>query len=93
VIPSVERKIQQLLAHQMEQNRLHSVYWEVFSQSAIGVSLVPINMLYARRIAKKLPAKWGVRDLGDWAVTPILVLAMTIFSFLLMPINNSLSRI
>jgi Zn-dependent protease with chaperone function len=82
-----------ILAHEMGHYRLHHIYWDFLFTVLISVTFVPINMLYARRMVKMLPAKWNIRDLGDWAITPVLILVTTIFSFVFLPISNSFSRL
>jgi len=35
---------------------------------------------------------WGIRGLDDWASLPVLLLLLTIFTFLLNPVTNAVSR-
>jgi STE24 endopeptidase len=35
---------------------------------------------------------WGISDLGDWASLPVLLLLLSVFSFLFDPISNAYSR-
>jgi len=37
-------------------------------------------------------ARWGIRDVSDWASLPVLLLALAIFGFLSEPASNSFSR-
>jgi STE24 endopeptidase len=37
-------------------------------------------------------ARWGIRDMNDWASFPALLLVLSVFSFVLTPISNTVSR-
>jgi Zn-dependent protease with chaperone function len=82
-----------ILAHEMGHYQLHHVYWNFLFTVLVSIAIVPVNMIFARRLVKRLPATWGIRDLGDWAVTPVILLVSTVFFFVEGPISNSYSRL
>jgi STE24 endopeptidase len=45
-----------------------------------------------RGILNRWGATWGIRGADDWASLPILFLLLTVFSFLIAPIDNAYSR-
>ncbi len=36
--------------------------------------------------------RWGIRDLDDWASLPLLVLILSVLTFLATPVFNAVSR-
>ena len=81
-----------ILAHEMGHYRLHHIYWNFLLTVLTSVAIVPINMIFAKRFAQMLPPKWGIRDLGDWAITPAFILVSSLFSFISTPVDNFYSR-
>ena len=43
-------------------------------------------------VLRKYQDKWGVRSLEDWASLPVLMLLLTIFSFVASPVGSAVSR-
>jgi STE24 endopeptidase len=87
-----EDEIVAVLAHEMGHYRLNHIYWEFFLYALCCLASVPINILFARKFVEILPAKWGIRELGDWAITPVIILFTLAVSVVSDPIENSLSR-
>ena len=46
----------------------------------------------ANWLVARYGARWGIRDLGDWASLPLLVLILSVLTFLATPVFNAVSR-
>ncbi len=74
----------------------HYVLGHIPKQMAI-ILLIMLALFYiGYRVANWAVARygeqWGIRDLGDWASLPLLVLILSVLLFLATPIFNSVSR-
>ena len=74
----------------------HYVLGHIPKQVAI-ILLIMLALFYiGYRLANWLVARygesWGIRELGDWASLPLLVLILSVLLFLATPVFNSVSR-
>ncbi len=61
----------------------HAMRWALWGRMA---SCAPIGN------RRKL-ARWGIRDVSDWASLPVLLLTLAVFGFLSEPVSSSFSRV
>ncbi|HEY9719632.1 MAG TPA: M48 family metallopeptidase [Trichormus sp.] len=85
-------QILSIVGHELGHYYLHHVYLDFFISVAINILLVPFNMYLLRPYIARLPKRWGIRGLEDFAVLPALILTLTICGFLFDPIANAWSR-
>jgi Zn-dependent protease with chaperone function len=79
----------------------HEMGHYVLGHVWIGIGAALLGMLvflflayHAMRWAlARYGAGWQIRDVGDWASLPVLLLALAVFGFLSEPVSNSFSRI
>ena len=74
----------------------HYVLGHIPKQMAI-ILLILLALFYlGYRLANWMVARygehWGIRELGDWASLPLLVLILSVLLFLATPVLNSVSR-
>jgi Zn-dependent protease with chaperone function len=81
-----------IVGHELGHYYLHHVYMDFFISVGINILLVPFNMYLLRPYIARLPKRWGIRGLEDFAVLPALMLTLSIFGFLSDPIDNAWSR-
>lgn len=74
----------------------HYVLGHVLKEAAIDLLLLLVLFYVAYRLANWLVARhgarWGIRDLSDWASLPLLVLILSVIAFLATPAFNAVSR-
>ncbi len=66
----------------------------------VGLSATVVGLLFTLYFAHRViggvlrrwGARWGVRDLSDWASLPVLLLMFTVFSLITQPIGAAFSR-
>jgi STE24 endopeptidase len=67
--------------------------WIGIGAALLGILVFLFLAYYAMRWAlARYGARWGIRDVSDWASLPVLLLALAVFGFLSEPVSNSFSR-
>jgi Zn-dependent protease with chaperone function len=74
----------------------HYALGHIPKEAAIDLLLLLALLYAAHRLANYLVARhgarWGIRDLSDWASLPLLVLILSLITFLATPAFNAVSR-
>ena len=74
----------------------HYVLKHIPKGLAFALAMMFISFWLGRKVALAFVARWGtrwgIRDLGDYAALPVLLLVLSIFSFFASPIDNAFSR-
>jgi STE24 endopeptidase len=84
--------VQAVMGHEMGHYVLNHVYKDVAFQ------LILITLIFAglRRglegAMRRWSGRWGIRELTDPAVLPLALLIISVFGFVLTPVNNTLTR-
>ncbi len=85
-------EIEAVLGHEMGHYVLDHVYTgTVFIGILIVIGFAFLSWAF-ERMHTGYGAGWGIRDIGDVAGLPLLVVLLSVFSFVLTPINNTLVR-
>ncbi|MGI4791584.1 MAG: M48 family metallopeptidase [Janthinobacterium lividum] len=81
-----------IVGHEMGHYVLKHLYWG-FLMSVLGLLLVlPLAQKFAERLLHRFGPGWQIDSLTDYAATPVLLLTVSLFGFLLAPITNGISR-
>jgi Zn-dependent protease with chaperone function len=74
----------------------HYVLGHIPKQLALILLIFLVLFYVGYRLANWMVARfgegWGIRELGDWASLPLLVLIVSVLAFLATPLVNSISR-
>jgi len=74
----------------------HYVLFHLPKEFAISEAILLVLFLLGARIAARMVSRrgqqWGIRSLDDWASLPLLLLLLSVFSFLATPAFNAMSR-
>jgi Zn-dependent protease with chaperone function len=74
----------------------HYALGHIPKEAAIDLLLLLALLYIAYRLATwlvaRFGARWGIRDLSDWASLPLLVLILSLIAFLATPAFNAVSR-
>lgn len=78
--------------HEMGHYVLHHIAKEFAIDSLVLLLLFYVGFRLVRRMIGRWSTRWGIRDLGDWASLPVLILALNIVGFFGEPVLNTISR-
>ena len=82
-----------IVGHEMGHYVLKHLYWGFLLSVGGLLLLLPLAQKFAERLLARFGARWGVSALTDYAVTPALLLTVSLFSFFLAPVTNAASRL
>ena len=81
-----------IVGHEMGHYVLKHLYWG-FLLTVFGLLLaLPLAQKFAEWLLRRFGPRWRIDGLTDYAATPALLLTVSLFSFLLAPITNGVSR-
>jgi len=87
-----EDQIVAVVGHEMGHYVLKHLYWG-FALSVGGLLLLlPLAQRFTEAVLARFGPRWGVSGLTDYASAPALLLTVALFSFLLAPVTNGVSR-
>ena len=81
-----------IVGHEMGHYVLKHVLWG-FAMTIGGLLvLLPLAQLFLEWLLRRFGRRWQVKSLSDIAAAPMLLLTVSLFSFLLAPLTNGISR-
>jgi len=84
--------VQAVMGHEMGHYVMNHIYKGIAFQ-VILITLIFVGLRYALEGAlRRWSGRWRIRELTDPAVLPLALLIISVFSFLLTPVNNTLTR-
>jgi Zn-dependent protease with chaperone function len=81
-----------VFGHEMGHYVLHHVAKELAIDCGVLLLLFYIGYRLAIWMLRRWGERWLIRDVGDWASLPVLLLALSIVGFFADPIFNTISR-
>jgi len=78
--------------HEMGHYVLGHIWKGVLFFAGLFFVLLYLGYSFIHWTLQRWGAGWGIRGLNDWACLPVLLLLISIFSFLFDPISNTFSR-
>jgi STE24 endopeptidase len=85
-------EIKAVLGHEMGHYVMNHVYQDiVYSGLIIVIGFAFLAWAWGA-VQTRFGARWGLRDISDEAGLPLLVALFTVFSFVLTPVQNSITR-
>jgi STE24 endopeptidase len=85
-------EIQAVMGHEMGHYVLHHIYKDTLFFSVIIVIAFALLHFFLDWSLTRWGTKWNIREIGDTAVLPLVLLLVTIFGFVATPILNSYVR-
>jgi STE24 endopeptidase len=85
-------EIQSVMGHEMGHYVLNHVYSGIFFFSVLIVVLFALLYWSLSWALGRWGQNWQIRDVGDTAVLPLLVLVVSIFLFVMTPVQNTFTR-
>jgi STE24 endopeptidase len=81
-----------MIGHELGHKALGHVYIDFLISVVCNLFLIPVNMFVVPFVVARLPRRWGIRSIRDYALIPAMMLGSCIFGIFLDPIGNSWSR-
>ncbi len=81
-----------VFGHEMGHYVLHHIVKELALMLGILLVLFYLGYRLANWMVAKYGARWGIRDLADWASLPLLMLVLSLLTFVATPAFNAVSR-
>jgi STE24 endopeptidase len=87
-----EDQILAVVGHEMGHYVLKHLYWGFLMTVAGLLLILPLAQKFTEGLLRRYGQNWGIHGLTDYAATPALLLTVSLFSFLLAPVTNGVSR-
>ena len=85
-------QLQAIIGHEIGHYVLKHLYWG-FLLTVLGLLLaLPLAQKFAEWLLRRFGPRWRIDGLADYAAVPVLLLTVSLFSFLLAPVTNGVSR-
>ena len=85
-------QLRAIVGHEMGHYVLKHLYWG-FLLTTLGLLLaLPAAQKFAEWLLRRFGPRWSVDGLTDYAAVPVLLLTVSLFSFLFAPVTNGVSR-
>jgi STE24 endopeptidase len=87
-----DKEILLIMAHELGHYVKHHLEWSALG--AIGTSFVMLwlGSRVLQGIVRKWGSLWGITRMSDLAVLPLILLVVSVFSFVSLPVSNYISR-
>lgn len=87
-----DKEILLIMAHELGHYVKHHLEWSAVG--AIGTSFVMLwlGSRVLQGIVRRWGSLWGVKKMSDLAVLPVILLVLSVFSFVSLPVSNYISR-
>jgi STE24 endopeptidase len=87
-----EKEILLIMAHEMGHYVMHHLEWSAVGAIVSSGFMLGIGAWLYRFIVRKRGAAWGIRSLSDMTALPLILLMLSVLSFVSLPITNLVSR-
>lgn len=81
-----------VMGHEMGHYVLHHIWWGMLYISAASFLVFYLTYRVSKAVVKKYGKRFGFKKLENIASLPLLILLISVFSFLLTPLSNFVSR-
>jgi Zn-dependent protease with chaperone function len=81
-----------VFGHELGHYVLHHIERGLAIGAVLSLFFLWIGSHLARSLVRRYGPRWHIASLGDWAATAVLLLVLSILSFVVQPIGNGISR-
>lgn len=81
-----------IMAHEMGHYVYKHIYWMMFGMIALFFFLFYIGYRLVNWLIERYGYFWGIKNLGDLNSLPLILLILSVLTFAVTPIENSISR-
>lgn len=87
-----EPEILLIMAHEMGHYVKHHLEWSAVGAIGSSLALLAIGGALYKVIVRNRGSKWGIRSMADMAALPLVLLILSMISFVTLPVSNAISR-
>lgn len=87
-----EPEILQIVAHEIGHYDLHHLEWSAFGAVASSFFVLWIGSSVLGWVIGRWGKAWGVKGVGDAGSLPVVLLLLSVLSFVMLPVSNYVSR-
>lgn len=87
-----EPEILLIMAHEIGHYAMHHLEWSAVGAVGSSLAMLWIGSLLYEWLVRKRGERWGIRSRSDYAALPLLLLLLSVLSFVSLPISNAVSR-
>ncbi|WEK53691.1 MAG: M48 family metallopeptidase [Candidatus Cohnella colombiensis] len=87
-----EQQILLIMAHEMGHYVKHHLEWSALGAVGSSLALLFIGSVLYRWAVRKWGNRLGIRSLSDMTALPLILLLLSLISFVSMPLSNAISR-
>jgi STE24 endopeptidase len=87
-----KQEVMLIMAHEMAHYVKHHLEWSAFGAIVSTFIMLAIGSVCYRVIVRRWGAGWGIRSLSDMTALPLILLLVSILTFVSLPITNAVSR-
>jgi STE24 endopeptidase len=87
-----QEEIQAVLGHEMGHYVLNHVYKGLLQIGLVLVGAFAFLRWSFEKVRTGIGARWGIRDIGDVAGLPLIMVLFSVYFFVLTPISNTMTR-
>ncbi|WP_256760006.1 M48 family metallopeptidase [Cohnella sp. WQ 127256] len=87
-----EQEILLIMAHEMGHYVMNHLEWSAVGAVGSSLVLMVIGGWLFQFIVRKRGEQWGIRSLSDMTALPLILLILSILSFVSLPVSNYISR-
>lgn len=81
-----------IMAHEIGHYVYKHIYWMLFGSLLASLVLFYIGYKILNWMVDRYGHYWGIRDIGDLSSLPLILLILSVLTFAVTPIENSISR-
>lgn len=87
-----EPEILQIMAHEMGHYVKHHLEWSALGAVGSSLALLAIGGAVLQAVVRRRGRRLGIASLTDMSALPLILLLLSLFNFVALPISNAVSR-
>ncbi|CAM3990080.1 M48 family metallopeptidase [Cohnella lubricantis] len=87
-----EPEILLIMAHEIGHYAMHHLEWSAVGAVASSLVMLRLGAWLYEWLLRRRGERWGIRSRSDLAALPLLLLLLSVLSFVSLPITNAVSR-
>lgn len=87
-----EREVLLIMAHEIGHYVMHHLEWSAVGAIGSSLAVLWLGGFVYERLVRARGHRWGIRKKSDWTALPLLILLLSIASFISLPVSNAVSR-
>jgi Zn-dependent protease with chaperone function len=87
-----EPEILLIMAHEMGHYVMHHLEWSAVGAVGSSLALLAIGGVLFKVVVRNRGSRWGIRSMSDMAALPLVLLILSMITFVTLPVSNFISR-